>query len=611
MSFSQCYVLVVLIVPLSLVWTGRLRPDVAGMLIAFTLGLGQFLGIPVLGPAGDVQAAAHALAGLSQPVTITLFSLFIVTQALERTGITRSLARRVVSLGQKSERKLIALLAANAAVLSLFMNNLAAGGLMLSSAIEVSRRTGVKASKLLLPIAYGSCLGGVATYFTTPNIIASDLLRTAHPPQAPLHILDFTPTGGLIALVGIAFLGVFGPRILPEREASAEQLAARRTGSELERAYLLSERQWEMVVNTGSSLVGKALVDAAIGQRFGLTVLAVGRGKQTIFSPSPREVLQIGDRLVVVGREDRVKLLAAEGLHLEPDHAQGLSSKGALFSEVVLIPQSRAEGHTLREMDFRSKYGMTAVAIRRDGQSFRTDVANMQLQQGDSILAMGGDERIRLLRRSPDFLLIDSDPSDQPTDWKHAKLVIAVGLAAVIASIIGMPVYLSMLGAAALMILLGFLPIEDAYRGMEWQVILLISGMYPVSLALVSTGLAQQLGSLIVSSIAPFGPLGLVAGAYLCAALLAQFVAGQVAIMITAPMFISAAIALHTSPQAVAVAGAIGCSTGFLSPLSHPVITLMMGPGNYRFSDFFRAGWLLTIINFLMLLLGMKLFWAL
>lgn len=612
MTFAQAYLLCVLLLPLAAVWYGKIRPDVGGWATALLLGLGQYFGLGLLGPAGDSEHALKALSGLAQPVTITVFTLFVITKTLEQTGVTRSLARRVIVWGGGSENRLIALLAANAAILSLFMNNLAAGALVLPSAIEVSRRARVRASKLLLPVAYGACFGGAATYFTTPNIIVSDMLLAAHPPQAPLHILDFTPVGGLVAIVGLAFLWAFGSRFLPDREASAEQLAARRTGSELELAYQLEERQWELVVNTGSTLIGKPLVDAAIGQRFGLTVLAIKRGRNMIFGPSPRETLAVGDRIIVVGREDRAQQLAAEGLYLEPDaNIRGLSSKGALFSEVVLIPQSKAEGHTLREIDFRSKYGMTAVAIRRDGRSYRTDLADIRLQQGDSILAMGGDERIKLLRSSADFLLIETDPRDQPTDWNRAKKVIAIAAVAVFASICGLPVYLSMLAAAVLMVVCNFLSIEDAYRSMEWQAILLIAGMYPVSVALVSTGLAADFGELVAGSIAPFGALGLISGAYLCTAVLSQLVPGQLVVFIVAPVFISAAIQVGTNPQALAVTTAIACSTSFLSPLAQPVTMLMLGPGNYKFGDYLRAGWKLSLLSFVALLIGMKLFWSL
>ena len=155
------------------------------------------------------------------------------------------------------------------------MNTLAAGALVFPSAMEVSRRSGIKASKLLIPVAYGSCLGGAATYFTTANIIASEMLRSANPPQSPLHILDFTPVGGLIALTGIAYFWLFGSRVLPDREPSAEQQVARRTGSELEAANKLSDRLSEVDFRSHSPCVGREVRTTSIGERFDITMLEV------------------------------------------------------------------------------------------------------------------------------------------------------------------------------------------------------------------------------------------------------------------------------------------------------------------------------------------------
>src|SRR5579859_5289381 len=292
MTFSQIFVIVIVLVPLLLVAMERLRVDVAALLIAATLGIAQLLGAGVLGPPDTPAAASKAMSGLSQSVVITLISLFIMTRCLDKTGVTRWIARRVVAISGQSETRLIVVFTATTALLSLFMNNLAAGALLLPSAMDVSRRTGIKPSKLLIPVAYGSLLGGVATYFTTANIIMSDLLTAANPPQAPLHVLDFTPTGGLIALAGIAFLALVGKRLLPDRAPKPEQMMARRTGAELEEAYQLGERLWEARIPTQSSLVGKTLAEAGIGGRLGLAIVAIWRGQQAIFAPAPTQVLR-------------------------------------------------------------------------------------------------------------------------------------------------------------------------------------------------------------------------------------------------------------------------------------------------------------------------------
>ncbi len=423
MSFPQLIVIGVIAVPLVLIATNRLRLDVAAIMTALALALAQIAGLGVLGPANSPNEAIKALTGLAEPVTVTLFSLFIITRALDNTGVTRWLARRIVRVSGQSQWRLIGLITLTAAFFSLFMNNLAAAALVLPVAMELSRRTNTKPSKLLLPVAYGSCLGGAATYFTTANIIASDLLRSANPPQAPLHILDFTPTGGLIALAGIAFLTIFGGRLLPDRDPSPEQSMIRRTtGSDLEDTYQLGERLWEIGVPSNSPAVEKTLADTDIGRRLGLTVVAIWHGRQAIFAPSPQQMVQSGDILLTIGREERVLQLTDMGFKVgrESSTNKHVSTLGVSFVEMILAPHSRAVGYSLKELEFRRNYGYTAVALLRDGRSYRTDVADFKLHPGDSLLLVGSPNRLKQLQHNTDFLTLETDLGDQPVRYKRA-----------------------------------------------------------------------------------------------------------------------------------------------------------------------------------------------
>ncbi|HLV33826.1 MAG TPA: SLC13 family permease, partial [Spirillospora sp.] len=322
MTLPQIIVILVVLIPLALVVTNRLRADVAALTITVILGAAQFMGLAVLGAANTPRDVVKAISGFSQPVVITLLSLFIVTQCLDKTGVTRWIAQRILAVGGQSETRLIVLLTTAGALLSLFMNNLAAGALLLPTAMDVSRRTGIKPSKFLMPVAYGSLLGGSATYFTTANIIVSDLLTTAVPPQAPLGVLDFTPTGGLIAIAGIIFLGLFA-RHLPDRDPHPEQTIARRTGSELEDAYQLGERLWEAQVPAGSPAVGKTIQQLGIRRPLGIAVAAIQRGQQFLLAPDREQTLQTNDVLLIVGREERVNQLVPLGLKIGREHSSG------------------------------------------------------------------------------------------------------------------------------------------------------------------------------------------------------------------------------------------------------------------------------------------------
>ena len=180
---------------------------------------------------------------------------------------------------------------------------------------------------------------------------------------------------------------------------------------------------------------------------------------------------------------------------------------------------------------------------------------------------------------------------------------------AIIASILGVPVYLSMLAGAVLLLLTRTMDLEEAYRAINWQSIMLVAGMYSVSLAMVNTGLAKMIGEGVLSLVTPMGPLGLAGGSYLLTSLLTQLMGGQVSALVTGPITISAAISMNTNVQAIAVATAIGCSASFFTPIAHPVNILMIAPGNYKFSDFFHIGWRLTLVSFITLIIGLIIFW--
>ena len=610
MTFPQIFVLLVLLIPLTLVFMNRLREDIAALLMASALGLAQFFGMGVLGPAHTPDDAGKALTGFGTPEVITLLSLFILTYCLDKYGVTRWIASRLLKIGGRSERRLIGLFAVTGALLSLFMNTLAAGALLLPSALDASRRTGVKPSKLLIPIAYGTMLGGAATYLTTANIIISSLLPLANPPQKPLGVLDFTPTGGLVALAGLAFLIIFGKYILPNREPPAVQVI--QSSDELTQTYQLSERLWEAEVLNDSPLAHKSLRETHIGELFGVAILGIRRGRRVIPIYGASCQIQPHDVLLVVGNEAQAVQLRQEGLLVHAFEASAvIDERNTVLAEIIVPPRSNIEGKTLRDLAFRARYGFTAVALWRDNQSHRTDLATYKLRPGDALLVVGPQDRASSLKSQNDFVVIETAASSDSLDMPKVALTLGIAISALVAMFIGMPVELAMITAAALLLLTGLLKPEEAYAAVKWRAIFLIAGTIAVSLAMVQTQLAQQMGDSIVGLVAPFGALGLVAGTYLLSAILTQVMGGQISPLVVGPITIAAAIRLGVNPQAIAVVTAIAGSVSFITPLSHPVNILMIAPANYKFSDFVKSGWVLTVVCFVTLMIAVPLFWNL
>ena len=610
MTFPQIFVLLVLVIPLTLVFMDRLREDVAALLMAALLGLAQYFGLGVLGPAHTPEAAGKALTGFGTPEVITLLSLFILTYSLDKYGVTQMIASRLLKIGGRSERRLIGLFAVTSALLSLFMNNLAAGALLLPSALDASRRTGVKPSKLLIPIAYGTMLGGAATYLTTANIVVSSLLPLAVPPQKPLSVLAFTPTGGFVALAGLAFLIIFGKYILPDREPPSTQVT--RSSDELTKIYQLPERLWEAEVINGSGLTYKTLKETHIGEQLGVTILGIRRGRRVIPIYSAECQIQPHDVLLVVGNEERTVQLRQEGLLVHaPETSNVIDQPNTVLAEIIVPPRSNVEGKTVRELAFRAKYGFTAVALWRGNQSYRTDLGELALRPGDSLLLVGPQDRAAGLKNQSDFVVIETVTGGNGFDRPKVALTLAIVVTALTAMFAGMPVELAMMAAAALLLMTGLLRPEEAYGAIKWRAIFLIAGTIAVSLAMVQTQLAQLVGGYVVNFVGPFGPLGLVAGTYLLSAALTQVMGAQISPLVVGPITISAAIHLGVNPQAIAVVTAIAGSVSFITPLSHPVNILMIAPANYTFGDFVKSGWVLTVVCFIALMVAVPLFWHL
>ncbi|RIK37927.1 MAG: SLC13 family permease [Chloroflexi bacterium] len=562
-------------------------------------------------PLTGVITVQEAFSGFSRSVVITIIGLFIITQALEDAGVVQWIAGRMREVGAGSEVRLIALFMATGAAMSLVMNNIAAGAVLLPAAVQVGRESNVAPSKLLIPLSFGTLVGGMATYFTTANIILSSILRDQDQPA--LGMVDFLPTGGVIVAATLAFMLLIGRRLLPNRESVGQTASPYLLSRSLMEMYQIQEQLWEVRVLPTCRLVGMRLAESRIGEELGLTVVAIWRGHQAILNPGPDEVIQAEDYLVLLGWEDRVARLADWGAMI--GRPQDRRNEGSTYfvdlAEVIIPPRSNVIGKTLAELNFRARYRLTGVALWREGLSFRSDVGTIPLEPGDALLMVGTPEHIKELAGDRDFLMLQGTHTVRPPLPQKAGWALAITGVVLLISIVELvsTSEAMMMGVAA-MALTGCINLDDAYRGISWRVIFLIAGLLPLSLAMINTGLAERAGQSIVSALTPYGPLALVAGLFLLTMVVTQVIGGQVAALIVGPIAVTAALQSGVNAQAVAVAVAIACSAAFLTPIAHPVNILMMGPGSYTPRDFWRVGSGMALVTLLALLLGMRLFWG-
>lgn len=597
MTLEIAFVLFLLIGASILLITNKMRPDLAALLLLVMLGLLGFV------------KPEELFLGFSRNAVITIMALFIISDGLERTGATRILGQHLGRIAGNNEQRAVLVVMGATATLSLVMNNIAAGAVLLPAVIGLTRQTDLKPQKLLMPLAFGALLGGMATLFTTANILVGDALAKAG--YAPYGVLDFVPVGLPMAITGILFMTLVGRKLLPNRPRPEARERPRGTLSD---AYGMRQAVSAMFVRPGSAMAGLSLAEGCWRQKLGLHVVGISRKGELNLAPSPDDEVLEGDVILYTGYVENFGL-DRYGLSMVKD-LKDLTWSGQLASdqvslvEVVLAPRSAFAGKTLREIKFREKYDLSALAIWRAGNILREGLGDLPLQFGDALLLQGRRSKISLLREEPGFLILTEDSTNIETPRKALLAVALTTIAVTLPAVNLLPIAESTFAAACFMVLFGCLKMEQAYNAIEWKSVFLIAGMLPLGLAMTSTGTTALLGDLIVHGLGRFGPLAVAAGLYWAATLLSQVLSGQVTPVVLAPIAIAAAQTVGTDPRGLGMAVAMGCSTAFLTPISHSVNMLVMGPGGYQFRDYTRVGLPLSLVLFGVLLITLALFWG-
>ena len=594
LSTPEVTVIGIIVILLGLIALTRLRIDLIALLVLLMVALARLV------------PANAALSGFSSSVVITIIGLLVITRGLEQTGVMQWAARQLQIYGRGSEAKLIALVMLTGAAVSLLMNNVAAGAVLLPAVLQVSRESDVAASRLMIPLAFGVTLGGMATYFTTANILMSELLIAQDMPG--LGMLDFMPVGGLVVAAGMLYMLLAGRHLLPDGASLAQSFHP----VDLRDTYDLDDSLWLVRVLPGSRLAGRTVQESDINAALGLTVAAVWRGRETIAIPKSNQMIYPADELLIVGREERLQQLLAWGAELIEGGARAAAGELPIEPiEIMIAPRSNAIGKTLSQLKLNRDAGLLAMALWRNGRSYHTDVRKLPLQVGDAILVVGQSSDIQNLSRNSNFILPAGEYSAQAVD--SSKAPYAVGITVVVLTLAILNILLlpiAMLAGAAAMALTRCLRMEQFYAAVDWRTVFLIAGMLPLSLAITETGLADRVGAILVASLLNASPLLLFAVIAVMTMLVVQVIGGQVSPLLVGPLAINAALQMGIDPRAMALTVAIACSLAFITPISHPVNILMMGPGGYKFSDFSRVGFGMTVVALAALLLGMAWIWG-
>lgn len=596
MTSEIALVLLILGVAIVLFATERIRVDVISMMVLLTL---LFTGL---------LTTEEAFSGFSSPAVITVWAIYIVSAGLMYTGIADFLGRRIMRVSGRKEWRLIMVIMVTVGVMSAFMNNIGATAVLLPAVIAIGREVSIPASKLLIPLAYGSLLGGVTTLIgTPPNLLVSQALGAAG--YEPFTLFDYTPMGLIIMSSSIAYMVLIGRHLLPDRMAGQDD--------GLVEGYHLRDYMTELKVLSGSPLIGRQLAEARLREDHGLNVVGIVRDDRVRVGILPDIRISGGDLLVVTGSMDRI--LSPEdslGVAINPDFQledTDLKSPDSTIGEIVVSQKADFIGQTLEDINFRKRFNLTVLAIWHNETAIVDRIEHAPLRLGDTLLVHGRRQQLDSLRQVPDFLVLGPVSAAINTESRRtnkAPYAIAIFLLMIGLVTTGtVNIAAAAVLAAVLMVLTGCLNMDEAYRSIEWQSVFLIAGMLPMGIAMAKTGTAQYLSDLIINLVGGYGPQAIMIGLFVLTTLITEFMSNAAAAVLVAPIAISAAVQIGVSPYAFVMGVGIAASNSFLFPIGHQASVLVYGPGNYRFFDYTKVGLPLTLLIWLLLILFLPILW--
>lgn len=545
---------------------------VAFAIMAVILLLGPFLGV----------APEEAISGFSNPATITVLAMFILSGAISRTGMINLLAQRMVRFAGQGELRQLATIMLVVGPISAFINNTAAVAILIPTVITLAREKRQAPSKLLLPLSYFSQLAGVMTLVgTSTNILASSL--AARQGYGGFGMFEFAPIGVCIFMAGAVYLLFVGRKLLPARphnEAVAEK-------------YQVKEYLSEVIILDNSPLVGKSLAQGQLRTDFDVHVFEIFRNGRKLRHPLLANILQAGDVMFIkANTEQLLKIQAIEGVAIEPEVRLGeydLETDRRGLLEVVIAPNSDLIGGTLKSTNFHHHYNSTVIAIRKHGEVIRERLGDVSLNFGDTLLLRGDVAALEQIKREPGFIVTEEL---QPANFRTAKIPIALAIVVGVVGVaaLGVPILVTSILGCVLMVLTGCLQVNELHDSIRWDVIFLLAGVIPLGLALERTGGAQLLANLAAHSANYVPSLVLLAIFYIMAMLLTELISNNATVVLMVPVGVATAQALGLDGRAFILAIMFAASTSFSTPVGYQTNTMVYGPGGYRFLDFTKVG---------------------
>ncbi|MCE0825361.1 SLC13 family permease [Buttiauxella ferragutiae] len=595
MNSELVWVLSLLAIAVVMFATGKVRMDAVALLVIIAFVLSGTLTL------------SEAFSGFSDPNVILIAALFIIGDGLVRTGVATKMGSWLVDVAGSSETKMLVLLMLTVAGLGAFMSSTGVVAIFIPVVLSVSMRMKISPSRLMMPLSFAGLISGMMTLVATPPnlVVNSELLREG---LQGFQFFSVTPIGLVILLLGIGYMLIARFALNGQKKDDGKQHWRRRTFRDLIKDYRLTGRARRLAIRPGSPMVGRRLDDLKLRERYGANVIGLERWRKfrkVIVNVTGVTEFRARDVLLIDMSASEVDLreFCSEQM-LEPMILRGeYFSDQALdvgMAEVSLIPESELIGQTLREIGFRTRYGLNVVGLRRNGAALEGLLVDEALQLGDILLVVGDWKLISQLQlKGRDFLVLnlpveEGEASPAHSQAPHAIFCLALMVALMLTDEI--PNTIAAIIACLLMGKFRCIDMESAYKAVHWPSIILIVGMMPFALALQKTGGVDLIVNGLMQMGGGYGPYLMLICLFVMCAAIGLFISNTATAVLMAPIALAAAKTMGVSPYPFAMIVALAASAAFMTPVSSPVNTLVLGPGNYKFSDFVKMGVPFTVI---------------
>ena len=599
----------ILVVSAALFANGKIRSDIVALCALVALLISHIL------------TPTEALSGFSNSVVIMMVGLFVVGGAIFQTGLAKMISSRILKLAGKSELRLFLLVMLVTSGIGAFVSNTGTVALMLPIVVSLAASANMNASRLLMPLAFASSMGGMMTLIgTPPNLVIQDALVSAGYPE--LSFFSFLPVGLVCVTVGTLVLMPLSKWILAKRGGTDNENDRKsKSLNQLIKEYGLADNLFRLKVVSGSLLKGKTIIELDVRKKYGVNILEVRRSEssQNRFLKTVTQQLawtniqlQPEDVLYVRGSIEKVeKFAVAYQLEMQDSHTteetskknDGLSFYDIGIAEIVLMPSSKLINRTVEECGFRDKYNVNILGIRRKSEYLLRDLGNERVHSGDVLLVQGTWDNIaRLSQEDTEWVVLGqplAEAAKVTLDYKApvAAIIMVMMICMMMFDFIPVAPVTAVMIAGLLMVLTGcFRNVEAAYKTINWESIVLIAAMMPMSLALEKTGASEYISNSLVSGLGVYGPFALMAGIYFTTSLMTMFISNTATAVLLAPIALHSAQQIGVDPTPFLFAVTVAASMCFASPFSTPPNALVMPAGQYTFMDYVKVGLPLQII---------------